>query len=827
MSLFWAATLGLIVAVMPPTSPPVIPTPSRVFDDAVATESDLLFCVPSFLESWARDPVRRPFLKRFRSIIFAGGPLQPAIGDELTASGINLAHAYGMTETGGVNVFLPNKAPEDGWNYFHFSPHADPVFIPVEGLPLVHRLIVKKCATHHPAVLNTFVDGVPALDTNDLLVRHPTNEKLWKVYGRQDDQIMHSTGEKTNPAPLEAIILKDARIKHAIMFGRGHILISMRCAKLTRFVAGVLVFQADATVMDSDAVADFRRQLWPTVQKANDHAPSHSRIFKEMILLRDPSKPVPLTAKGTPIRAKTLQLYEAEIESIYAASEQSAQTHLNVPRIFDLSSSTEFVRLVVGGVVKIVPADDEDLFQRGCDRQVPILLTRTPLTYLTSLQATWIRNSPLHGLATLKAVDINVISHEFVYSHPTIRRLAEYITALASGSSSAPDQSCSTSDMEAMAMKYTQDFPQPVAAAAHASLTGEAILVTGTTGALGSHILAHLLSLPEVSVVYALNRAGTNLEVRQRGAFEMYGLDVELLRSAKLCLLEGNPADTTDFGLTLDTFNELKERVTCIIHNAWQVDFNLTLSSLEPCIAGTRNLVDFALTSPHTVPPRLLLVSSFGVFRNWPDSSNAPEESILDPKVAVGSGYAESKWVAEQVLEAAARCRSDFEPIVVRLGQLSGAANGAWKRSEWFPTLLKLSQDMGRLPSVSGHISWVPVNAAGKVIAEMRRSQGRHLHLTNPHPTPFSEMITWVAGAMQVPVVSYAEWLDTLEALSKNGRSIPLLPFFLSNVKSSSSEAEAFLGARVSNEKAMGFMKCVKPLEGRDAAQWVAYLRGV
>jgi hypothetical protein len=59
------------------------------------------------------------------------------------------------------------------------------------------------------------VDGVSAFDTNDLLIRHPQNRKLWKVYGRQgqlrfvvsyrlalnsneraDDQIMHSNGEK-------------------------------------------------------------------------------------------------------------------------------------------------------------------------------------------------------------------------------------------------------------------------------------------------------------------------------------------------------------------------------------------------------------------------------------------------------------------------------------------------------------------------------------------------------------------------------------------------------------------------------------------------------
>ena len=40
------------------------------------------------------------------------------------------------------------------------------------------------------------MDGVDAYATNDLLEPHPTREGFWKVYGRVDDQIMLSNGEK-------------------------------------------------------------------------------------------------------------------------------------------------------------------------------------------------------------------------------------------------------------------------------------------------------------------------------------------------------------------------------------------------------------------------------------------------------------------------------------------------------------------------------------------------------------------------------------------------------------------------------------------------------
>ena len=49
---------------------------------------------------------------------------------------------------------------------------------------------------HLPAVLNTCVAGEHSYGSRDLLVPHPTLGGFWKFYGRVDDQIVHSTGEK-------------------------------------------------------------------------------------------------------------------------------------------------------------------------------------------------------------------------------------------------------------------------------------------------------------------------------------------------------------------------------------------------------------------------------------------------------------------------------------------------------------------------------------------------------------------------------------------------------------------------------------------------------
>ena len=66
-----------------------------------------------------------------------------------------------------------------------------------------------------PNAINTTVNGRPAYATNDLLQQHPRNSRLFRVYGRADDQLMLSTGEKTNPVPLgENHVLPSAYSMH-------------------------------------------------------------------------------------------------------------------------------------------------------------------------------------------------------------------------------------------------------------------------------------------------------------------------------------------------------------------------------------------------------------------------------------------------------------------------------------------------------------------------------------------------------------------------------------------------------------------------------------
>ena len=74
-----------------------------------------------------------------------------------------------------------------------------------------------------------------------------------------------------------------------------------------------------------------------------------------------------------------------------------------------------------------------------------------------------------------------------------------------------------------------------------------------------------------------------------------------------------------------------------------------------------------------------------------------PEELIQDPGLAVGNGYHESKWVSEWIMATAAE-KTPLRPSAVRVTQLTGGRNGAWKTTEWFPSLVGASIALGCLP---------------------------------------------------------------------------------------------------------------------------------
>ncbi|OSX58884.1 hypothetical protein POSPLADRAFT_1059977 [Postia placenta MAD-698-R-SB12] len=744
VNLLWAASTGNILAAFEPRQPPLVPTPDLVFRALQASNCDLVWAVPSFVETWAHNDEYVEWLASRKGVTFGGGPLNKEIGDMLVSRGVNIYNAYGSTEAGMLSVVYEAE-PLIEWDYFKIHD-----YISIQMLPMgdnTYELAVVANNVHRPAVINTKVDGDDAYATSDLVMPHPTKSGYWKVLGRTDDQIMHSTGEKaslalTNPGPLEDILKKDPYVSNCIMFGRG------------RFQAGVLVqpkseFSLDPS--DDTRVAEFRNKIWPSVEKMNAFAPQHSRIFKEMILIANPSKPFSYTPKGTVRRAPVIKDYEEEIDALYDAVDNSAQSATEPPVHWDDKSANSFTRAVVEKLITVPLKDEDDIFQHGCD----------------SLQATWIRNTILRALRDSAKIDTRKVNSNFVYDHPTISRMASFVLALALGTTDGEDrQSASHADaMRAMVAKYSKDFPIHRGSAAANMESGKVVLITGTTGGLGCYALKELVADPKVARVYAFNRPakhGQTLYERQKSALADRGLDASIVDSEKVVLLEGD-LSAANFGLTEKVYQELHTSVTYIIHNAWRVDFSISLASFESNVYGVRAFIDFALTSPLAQPPRLIYTSSIGVFTNL-DSDDDLVEAPIDPDVAIGSGYTESKWVSEEILYNAA-ANTPLTPVVVRVGQICGALEGSWNAHEWFPSIVQSAPKLGCFPDDERGVVWVPLDVAAQAMVDFMDTPPhiKVVHLNHPRPVSWHSLAVHVAQAFSVPLVPYHEWLAKLE----------------------------------------------------------------
>ena len=77
---------------------------------------------------------------------------------------------------------------------------------------------------------------------------------------------------------------------------------------------------------------------------------------------------------------------------------------------------------------------------------------------------------------------------------------------------------------------------------------------------------------------------------------------------------------------------------------------------------------------------------------------NLITENPVDPSVAVGTGYSESKWVSETILQNVA-AQSSIQVVIVRTGQLCGGPNGEWNINEWVPAMIQSSDELGCLPN--------------------------------------------------------------------------------------------------------------------------------
>jgi thioester reductase-like protein len=318
----------------------------------------------------------------------------------------------------------------------------------------------------------------------------------------------------------------------------------------------------------------------------------------------------------------------------------------------------------------------------------------------------------------------------------------------------------------------------------------EVVAVTGATGNLGAFIVAEMAQRPDVSEVWALVRATnvTAAAARLTQSFSTRGISLNNEETAKIRAI---PSDLShpDLGLAEADLGRLLESLTCIVHSAWAVNFNLGVRSFEAQhIRGTHNLINLCLRSRLPNPAKFFFCSSVSTTSSTPKPASIRESAIEDLSHAQHTGYGRSKLVTEHIVRNAMR-QTGMHARVLRVGQLSGDTKTAyWNDTEAIALMVRSALTTGALPSLDEQPSWLPVDLCAKAIAQISLSPAADAalveqdadlvyHILNPQTFSFKrDLLPALQSCGKLPpfeIVSVHQWLKRLESSEQDVEKNP------------------------------------------------------
>jgi fatty acid CoA ligase FadD9 len=252
------------------------------------------------------------------------------------------------------------------------------------------------------------------------------------------------------------------------------------------------------------------------------------------------------------------------------------------------------------------------------------------------------------------------------------------------------------------------------------------VLLTGATGFLGSHLLACLdRTLPPETRIYALVRAASDeaaadrLRLACRRASLPEPSVVATPETGRVVAIAGELSEPR-FALAPERWHELDESVGLIYHVAGQVSDQAGYLDLRASnVDATRHVLELAVGSRAKA---LHLVSSLNVaglatLAGGNDLERPPVSRLLSARaLAATSGYAQSKWVAERLVDAVWRQAggalraSVSRPALLTWSQRSGFAN----EDDWLSRILSTCLQIESVPVLEevGVPRWYPETAA-------------------------------------------------------------------------------------------------------------------
>ncbi|TAQ85312.1 hypothetical protein B7494_g6372 [Chlorociboria aeruginascens] len=668
-----------------------------------------------------------------------GAVLSNSIIEVLTAKGVNVKTTYGSTEIGPPFRSIPHTRNNPKC-YTIRNLYPDNPFIKMEKVAEnLYECVVYKGFELAAELWDGKAEDEP-YRTSDLFIQDPPGSGLYVMQGRRDDIFVHTNGENTSAGPLQLDIQASSKIiNKALVVGH-----SKPCTAL-------LVEVHENYDPTSEWTTD---QIWEKVQNVNARYPGHSQLMRSMIYILPTGNSLPITPKGNVMRKEAERLYANEISQLY-------NTMATPPSIPSQESLTDFLRNLLSSLSNIPPTSIQDwttFSSLGIDSRHTLAIRSSLSSYLN-----------------------RQISLSSIHENPSISNLTSVF-------SQSPGSKSNHHRTLEILSKLTSESSTwgPHSGIPYLFAERETVLLTGASGSLGTALLQTFSSSPKIEKIFALVR-GPNHISKLKSNFEERDMDTSILKTGgKIEILNFSMQDPL-LGVNVEKYYEMVRKVTVVVQNAWKMDFNLGVEEFEgDCLRSTMNLLRFT----HAGRPKRFVFSSSISTCDGPGQSlsSIPESALIsDPTVAGRTGYAQSKYIVERLLQTLP-ARIHIPITILRLGQITASTQtGHWNTQELWPILISTSVKMGTIPLFKEKtVDWIPVDVAANSIAEVllsrpssstaneaKKKQGYEVHnIVNPHSIPWARFLDFLDAAtaeraeLRMARASMREWVTALASHS-------------------------------------------------------------
>lgn len=288
------------------------------------------------------------------------------------------------------------------------------------------------------------------------------------------------------------------------------------------------------------------------------------------------------------------------------------------------------------------------------------------------------------------------------------------------------------------------------------------VLLTGVTGFLGANLLEELVKVfPKVFCIVRCNNEEEGVKRLQKAILK-YGIVMKSDLERRIEIIPGDIGDN-HLGVDEKKYRTLLSSVSHVLHAGASVHHLSSYEELKLAnVDGTQSILKFCKESKIK---SLLFVSSIAV------------NKIKDEdEQGLNSGYAESKWVAEKLVENASL--EGVSTNIVRCGNISNPIYriAPGRKDVVLCESLKLLASINELPQEQGAVvDIIPVDVAASSLVELlvrdTEERVKLWELSNPNPLSLMTAISYLSESMDKEEVSVDKWLTACRSVIEGARS--------------------------------------------------------